>query len=128
MTLLSYFLFWEIFLNTIIVPSDKIWFNIFPKESTFPIDEMLYIVVGDLSGYLSEIYIYHDLYEMYFIKNTFWSTGIRFFGCSEAKHKHDFGCDKDKQNVDVKDKSDKKIQVWWWRINSFFFDVKIAIL
>ena len=62
---------------------------------------------------------------MYFIKNTFWSTGIRFFGCSEAKHKHDFGCDKDKQNVDVKDKSDKKIQVWWWRINSFFFDVKI---
>lgn len=36
---------------------------------------------------------------------------IQFLGCSEAKYKHDYGCDRDLQNVEVKDKSDKKIQV-----------------
>ena len=38
-------------------------------------------------------------------------SAIQFLGCSEAKYKHDYGCDRDLQNVEVKDKSDKKIQV-----------------
>ena len=41
----------------------------------------------------------------------FFSTGIRFLGCSEAKYQHDYGCDKELQNVDVKDKTEKKIKV-----------------
>lgn len=36
---------------------------------------------------------------------------IRFLGCSEAKYQHDYGCDKELQNVDVKDKTEKKIKV-----------------
>ena len=32
-------------------------------------------------------------------------------GCSEAKYKHAYGCDRELQNVDVKDKSEKKIKV-----------------
>jgi len=36
---------------------------------------------------------------------------IRFLGCSEAKYKHAYGCDRELQNVDVKDKSEKKIKV-----------------
>jgi len=36
---------------------------------------------------------------------------IRFLGCSEAKYQHDYGCDRELQNVDVKDKSDRKINV-----------------
>ena len=36
---------------------------------------------------------------------------VRFLGCSEAKYKHDYGCDKELQNVDIRDKANRKTQV-----------------
>lgn len=36
---------------------------------------------------------------------------VRFLGCSEAKYKHDYGCDRELQNVNVRDKSNRRIQV-----------------
>jgi len=36
---------------------------------------------------------------------------VAFFGCSEARHKQDYGCDEDDQTLDVLDKFKKKVQV-----------------
>jgi len=36
---------------------------------------------------------------------------VQFFGCSEAKHKQDFGCDEDDQKMDVADKNNRKVQI-----------------
>ena len=36
---------------------------------------------------------------------------VEFFGCSEAKHKQDYGCDEDDQKMDVPDKYKKLVQV-----------------
>ncbi|TRY77775.1 hypothetical protein TCAL_07851 [Tigriopus californicus] len=36
---------------------------------------------------------------------------VQFLGCSEAKHQHSYGCDRDLQNVDIRDKAKRKIQV-----------------
>jgi len=36
---------------------------------------------------------------------------VEFLGCSEAKYAHSYGCDREKQNVDVRDKERKKTQV-----------------
>merc|ERR1719468_333378 len=36
---------------------------------------------------------------------------IHFMGCSEAKYRHQYGCDRNKQTVSVKDKVKKQVQV-----------------
>lgn len=36
---------------------------------------------------------------------------VEFLGCSEAKYAHSYGCDREKQAVDVRSKEDKKVQV-----------------
>lgn len=36
---------------------------------------------------------------------------VQFLGCSEAKHQHSYGCDRELQNVDIRDKAKRKIQV-----------------
>ena len=36
---------------------------------------------------------------------------MEFLGCSEAKYAHSYGCDREKQAVDVRSKEDKKVQV-----------------
>lgn len=36
---------------------------------------------------------------------------VEFFGCSEAKHKQDYGCDEDDQKMDVPDKYKKLVQI-----------------
>lgn len=36
---------------------------------------------------------------------------VAFLGCSEAKHKHDYGCDEEDQAIDVKDKHKKLNQI-----------------
>lgn len=36
---------------------------------------------------------------------------VTFFGCSEARHKQDYGCDEDDQTLDVRDKFKKWVQV-----------------
>ena len=38
-------------------------------------------------------------------------SGVEFLGCSEAKYAHSYGCDREKQAVDVRDKEGKKAQV-----------------
>ena len=38
-------------------------------------------------------------------------SGVEFLGCSEAKYAHSYGCDREKQAVDVRSKEDKKVQV-----------------
>ena len=38
-------------------------------------------------------------------------SAVAFFGCSEARHKQDYGCDEDDQTLDVLDKFKKKVQV-----------------
>ena len=42
-----------------------------------------------------------------------WITflAVMFFGCSEAQHKQDYGCDEDDQKMDVPDKNNKHVQV-----------------
>ena len=41
---------------------------------------------------------------------------VEFFGCSEAKHKQDYGCDEDDQKMDVPDKYKKLVQVHKYHI------------
>lgn len=36
---------------------------------------------------------------------------VSFFGCSEAQHKQDYGCDEDDQNMDVPDRNNRQVQV-----------------
>ena len=38
-------------------------------------------------------------------------AGVQFLGCSEAKYAHSYGCDREKQNVEVGDKRGKKTEV-----------------
>ena len=50
------------------------------------------------------------------ISNVPFFAGIRFLGCSEAKYKHDYGCDREIQNVNVPDKEDRRIQVEYFSV------------
>ena len=36
---------------------------------------------------------------------------VKFLGCSEAKHKHDYGCDEDDQSIKALDKNNQNVQV-----------------
>ena len=45
------------------------------------------------------------------IHKLFVFLAVAFFGCSEARHKQDYGCDEDDQTLDVLDKFKKKVQV-----------------
>ena len=36
---------------------------------------------------------------------------VSFFGCSEAQHKQDYGCDEEDQDMDVPDRNNKNVQV-----------------
>ena len=45
-------------------------------------------------------------------------SAVVFFGCSEARHKQDYGCDEDDQTLDVLDKFKKKVQVILFSFNA----------
>ena len=72
-------------------------------------NNLRYLILSDCGALKRKIALWP--YLIYTFPN-FFSTGIRFLGCSEAKYQHDYGCDKELQNVDVKDKSEKKIKVF----------------
>ena len=38
-------------------------------------------------------------------------AAVQFLGCSEAKYKHQYGCDRDKQSVKVRDRNNALIDV-----------------
>ena len=75
-------------------------------------------LLNDICKYLKVIILYRQFRITKLFSNDFlylfifeYFLAVEFFGCSEAKHKQDYGCDEDDQKMDVPDKYKKLVQV-----------------